>query len=69
MLSVKRLFWVVVSFSFDRFGGERYKPEISSREYVLEVGLEIEAQKIGLKLEPDCLCLSYKVYGRNKKGR
>ena len=50
MLSVKILFWEVVSFSFDLFGGELSKPEISSREYVLEADLEIEARDNGLEL-------------------
>ena len=50
MLSVKLLFWEVVSFSFDLFGGEPSKPEISSCEYVLEAGLEIEAQDKGLEV-------------------
>ena len=50
MLSVKLLFWEVVSFSFDLFGGEPSKSEISSREYVLEAGLEMEVRDIGLEL-------------------
>ena len=50
MLSVKLLFWEVVSFSFDLFGGELSKPEISSREYLLEAGLDIESRDKGLKL-------------------
>ena len=50
MLSVKLLFWEVVSFSFDLFGGELSKPKISSREYVLDAGLEIEGRDKGLEL-------------------
>ena len=49
MLSVNFLFWEVVSFSFDLFGGELSTPEISSREYLLEASLDIESQDKGLK--------------------
>ena len=68
MLSVKHLFWVGSIFSLDRFGGEKSKPKISSREYVLEVSLEIEARAIGLELGPDPLWWSYRLFGRRKKG-
>ena len=49
MLSVNLLFWEVVSFSFDLFGGELSKPEISSCEHLLEAGLDIESRDKGLK--------------------